>query len=245
MKRIVVMLGVGLVNAIGSAQTNLPVVTASNQVVIAVVCGKEITVTDHAKLNGLIFGTLLDKFAKENKIAPTEAELDAFTAKTEAKRQQHQFEMEQSVPKLRKELESNALSDRERKEKEALLKSTEQVLKSFQEIQERSKGMEEQLRPMRRRMAEQFVRAWKINQALYRKYGGRVIFQQAGMEPLDAYRDFLKEQDRAGAFKIIDKQYEASFWRYFTTNSMHRFCSEKDGDAAMTTPWWLMENKPE
>ena len=245
MKRVILMLGLGLATAIGSAQTNLPAATASNQTVIAIVCGKEITSADKAKLNGLIFGTLLEKFAEENNIAPSEVELDLFTFKTEEKRQQQQLELEHDALKLRKELESAAFNDRERTVKAELLKSTEQVLKTFREIQAQSMGLGEEMRPMWRRIAQQWVSRWKINQALYEKYGGRVIFQQAGMEPLDAYRDFLKEQEQAGAFQIIDKQYEASFWRYFTTDSMHRFCSKEEGDAAMTTPWWLIEKKPE
>ena len=245
MKRGIFMLGLGLVNAMGWAQTNLPAAAASNPVVIAIVGGKEITSADKANLDGLIFGALLEKFAKENTIAPTEAELDAFTLQMEEKQKQHQLELEQDMHKLRLELESTSLSERGRKGKEELLKSTAQVLKSFQEIQERNKGPEEQLRPMWRHIATQWVSRWKINQALYKKYGGRVVFQQAGMEPVDAYRDFLKEQEQAGAFQIIDKQSAASFWRYFTTDSMHRFCSKEEGDAAMTTPWWLMEKKPE
>ena len=245
MKRVLLKLSLVMVCSLGSAQTTLPAATASNQTVIAILCGKEIPAQDKDKLNGLIFSTLLTKFAKENNTAPTEAELDVFALKLEEKQKQHQLEMAQEIPRLRKELESAGLSHRDRKDKEEQLKSAEQILKSFRELEERSKGLEEQLRPMKRRIAEQFVRSWKINQALYQKYGGRVIFQQAGMEPLDAYREFLKEQERAGAFQIIDKQYEAPFWRYFTTDSMHTFLSADEGAKAMTTPWWLTEKKPE
>jgi len=153
--------------------------------------------------------------------------------------------MEQAREMLRKKLESTVLNEQERKQLETCLQSTGDALKSFWEIQERNKEMKEHLRPMLRRIAEPFVSRWKINQALYRKYGGRVIFQQAGMEPLDAYRDLLKEQEKAGAFQILDKQYEVPFWRNFTTDSMHSFLSSEEGAKAMTTPWWLMEKKPE
>jgi hypothetical protein len=80
-----------------------------------------------------------------------------------------------------------------------------------------------------------------VNKAFYEQYGGRVIFQQAGVEPLDTYRDFLKEQEEKGAFRILDKQYEAGFWRYFTNEAMHFFYSEDDGAKFINTPWWLME----
>jgi hypothetical protein len=142
---------------------------------------------------------------------------------------------------LIKELKSPFLNNRERKEKESHLQNVESILKTNREMKEQSKGMEEQMRPMKRQMARHFVKAWKINKALYSKYGGRVIFQQAGVEPLDAYWEFLNEQERAGAFRILDKQYEPSFWKYFTDDGMHTFYSKGDGAKFINTPWWLME----
>ena len=245
MKQIVLTAGLGLVTALGLAQSNQPAEPVSNSVVIAVVCGRDITLQDKSQLNGLIFETLLDKFAKDNKITPTEAELDAFARKQEEQRNEHQRELEQDLPELRKELQSTTLNARDRKDKEELLRLTERALKSYREIQSLSKSQEDELRPMKRRMAEQFVLRWKINQALYRKYGGRVIFQQAGMEPLDAYRDFLRDQERTGAFIIVDKQSPVQFWRYFTTDSMHTFLSPEEAAKSMQTPWWLLEPPPE
>ncbi|NBT93293.1 MAG: META domain-containing protein, partial [Betaproteobacteria bacterium] len=77
---------------------------------------------------------------------------------------------------------------------------------------------------------------------LHAKYGGRVLFQQAGIEPLEAYRDFLKEQEKKGAFQILDTQYEAGFWRYFTDET--KLLSKEDSVKAFDTPWWMME-KPQ
>ena len=71
------------------------------------------------------------------------------------------------------------------KQKQSRLQSIETIVETTREITEQMKGMAEQMRPMKRQMAQQFVRAWKINKALYEKYGGRVIFQQAGVEPLE------------------------------------------------------------
>ena len=98
---------------------------------------------------------------------------------------------------------------------------------------------------MKRQMAQNLVRMWKINKALYEKYGGRVIFQQAGVEPIDAYRDFLKEEEKKGSFQILDKQYKAGFWRYFTDDAMHAFYSKDDGAKFINTPWWMMEDPRE
>jgi hypothetical protein len=241
------MLTVGLLVLAVScfAETDSPKAGAMNTDVIAVVLGKKITTGEEDKLNGLIFSALLQQYAKENKIEPSEAELDAFVAKFEEMEKQSQAKDEADRAQLRQQLQSTSLSDQDRKEKESRLQTIERTLKSTQEAKEMSKGMEDQMRLMKRQIAQQFVKSWKINKALYAQYGGRVIFQQAGVEPLDAYRDFLKEQEKKGAFQIIDKQYEPEFWRYFTNDAMHRFCDKNEGAKFINTPWWMMEETPE
>ena len=71
------------------AQTSQPSPKEANEDVLAIVLGKKLTVKDQDKLNGLIFGSLLDQFAKDNQIEPTEEELDSFVLRTEEKQQQH------------------------------------------------------------------------------------------------------------------------------------------------------------
>ena len=209
--------------------------------IIAVVLGRKITAAEKDKLNGLIFSALLRQYAAENKIEPTEEELDAFVLKTEQKEKQYQVTMQANRAKLIEELKNPSLSARDREQKTSHLKTIESILKTIADTREQTKGMEEQMRLMRRQMARRLVTLWKINKALYGKYGGRVIFQQAGAEPLDAYRDFLKEHEKNGAFQIIDKQYEPEFWRYFTNDAMHAFYPKDEGARFINTPWWMME----
>ena len=208
---------------------------------IAVVLGKKITIKDKDKLNGMIFGALLEQYAKDNKIEPTEAELDAFVRRTEEMRKQQQADFENQRQKLTQELKSTSLTEKEKKEKTEQLKTIESILKTTKEAEERTKGMDEKMRTMKRNTAQYFVKTWKINKSLYEKYGGRIIFQQAGVEPLDAYRQFLKEQEKKKAFQILNKEFEASFWKYFVDDSMHTFYSKDDGAKFMKTPWWLMD----
>lgn len=226
------------------AQTNRPKAAATDSNVIAIVLGKQITINEKDKLNGLIFGALLERYALENKIETTDEELDAFVSKTEEAKKQQQARFEADREKLQNELKSPSLSDRDRKDKESQLQPIESILKTTREMKERTKGMEEQMRPMKRQMAQQFVKSWKINKSLYGKYGGRLICQQAGLEPLDAYRQFLRDQEKLGAFQILDKKCEAPFWRYFTNDAMHIFYKKEDGAKFINTPWWMMETPP-
>lgn len=93
----------------------------------------------------------------------------------------------------------------------------------------------------RRQVAAAFIRQWKINRALYQQYGGRIIYQQGGPEPLDAYRTFLQARERQGAFTILNPAFEAEFWKYFLTDSIHSFYPKgsQEEARAFQTPWWL------
>lgn len=93
-------------------------------------------------------------------------------------------------------------------------------------------------RKMRGAMAGSMIERWKINKSLYDSYGGRVIFQQFGPEPLDAYRQFLEARQAAGDFEILDEEVAAAFWRYFTDASMHDFFPPEEAAAVFETPPW-------
>jgi heat shock protein HslJ len=95
-----------------------------------------------------------------------------------------------------------------------------------------------QVTDMRRQMGYSMIRQWKLNRELYRQYGGRVIYQQLGPEPLDAYRQYLEERQAAGDFTIHEKAFEAEFWRYFRDDSMHDFFEPGSEDSAFeVAPW--------
>ena len=243
MKFIAILLVLSFVAGTTYAQT--PPSGNPDKQVIATVLEKQITAQDKDRMNGLIVSTLIQKFATDNRIEPTEQEIDTFTRKTRElnpRLKADEMNMKETVIKDRKrllaELQSGTLSDSDRKLKESHLK---QIDKDFRPDGTMREAAAAKLRLMRRRMASGFVRHWKINKALFEKYGGRVIFQQAGPEPVDAYRDFLREQEKKGAFKILDKQYQAPFWRYFTNDAMHSFYSKEEGEKFINTPWWLMK----
>ena len=97
-----------------------------------------------------------------------------------------------------------------------------------------------QIGQMRRDMGRAMIRQWKLNRALYQQYGGRIIYQQLGPEPLDAYRQYLEERQAAGDFTIHQKAFEEAFWRYFVDDAMHDFYAPGSGEeaGAFTTPPW-------
>jgi len=90
----------------------------------------------------------------------------------------------------------------------------------------------------RRDMGRALIRQWKLNRALFEQYGGRVVYQQLGPEPLDAYRQYLEEQQAAGALTIHVRALESEFWRYFTDDSMYEFFEPGTEASAFEVPPW-------
>jgi hypothetical protein len=100
------------------------------------------------------------------------------------------------------------------------------------------KELHERLKKNRYRMSEQWVGHWKMNKALYAKYGGRIIFQQAGIEPIDAYRAQLKDIREKGGLKILKPEYANIFDEFERYLDMgHNYLSEH-GHKYFDRPYW-------
>jgi hypothetical protein len=57
---------------------------------------------------------------------------------------------------------------------------------------------------------------WKMQRHFYDRFGGgRVLWQQAGLEAFDAYRRWLESEERKGNFKITDPKLRQAFYRYW------------------------------
>lgn len=97
-----------------------------------------------------------------------------------------------------------------------------------------------QVKAMRSNLAKSIIRQWKINKSLHDAYGGRIIYQQFGPEPLDAYRTYLRDLETAGNLLIRDEEVAAQFWEYFTDDAKHDFMpkgSEDEKRAFSIPPW--------
>lgn len=66
-------------------------------------------------------------------------------------------------------------------------------------------------------IARSVIERHKFQVALYRKFGGgRVLFQQAGMEAFDATKRMLEDAEKAGRFSIAEPHLRARFYGYWT-----------------------------
>jgi hypothetical protein len=146
-------------------------------------------------------------------------------------------ELKEQIPVLEERLRSPDLTDEDRREIKEELEynrrfadlTDEQAAKEFAEFESE----------MQHEIALGWARNWKFHSALFKKYGGRIIWQQAGIEPIDAMRMWLEEQEKAGDFVIHDPQLHASFWQYYRRD--HPFTTDKPKGDEFDIPWW---NKP-
>ncbi|SHN09357.1 hypothetical protein SAMN02787076_03274 [Rhizobacter sp. OV335] len=101
-------------------------------------------------------------------------------------------------------------------------------------------GLSESDKAMLRQLPREMVLQWKISKALYQRYGGEVIFQQANpMEPVGAMRRFLEEQEKAGAFEIYNAEDRKRFFEYFVRPQIMVVPKER---VNYDVPWWRKAN---
>lgn len=211
--------------------------------VIAVVYDTKIHMNEKDNLVGIVFGLLLQQYAKKHNIEPTKAEIEAFIDKLKEQQIQSRKQWRQERTDILRKLESHGFSESERQNFKSQLETLNNILEVDPELEKYTQENPQKVKKMEEGSAKRSIQSWKINKALFHQYGGRVIFQQAGPEPIDAYRDFLKEEEQKGSFQILDKNFEATFWDYFINENIHVFVTETQEEAieVFETPWWLLD----
>jgi hypothetical protein len=210
---------------------------------VAEVLGMEIRTTDAEEMKYVILGRLLDRYAVEQGIEVSQVDIDAYLNAMQRMAEQDRQQRATRREELQGKLATMKPDDAGYKALAAELEALEQLAASLDELA----GDAGEDREARAQVASAFIRQWKINRALYRQYGGRIIFQQGGPEPLDAYREFLEEQQKLGAFRIMDASLEREFWSYYVNDSIHSFypAGSREEAQAFETPWWLLDSPPD
>ena len=181
-------------------------------------------------------------YSRQQGLEATDAEIKQFIARKKEMEARTRKLAEARRVELQKQLQSAGLSEADRTKLEGELKLLDKLLTRAQEADKQASDPQQVAAETQ--MARAFIGQWKVNKALYKKYGGRVIYQQGGAEPLDAYYNFFKDAQKAGDFKILNKEFEPTLWNYYTTDSKHRFYPENEKGKAINTPWWLTDSKP-
>lgn len=200
----------------------------------------EIRTDDAGEMQSAILKSLFERYEEEHGIIVEDSEIEAFIAHLDRVKQADLAKQAARLELIERRLRSASLDASERQSLQAERDRIEEFISNMTDEQSLSAEEALQAAAMRRSFAEEMIMHWKLNQALYQQYGGRVAGQQLGPEPIDAYRKFLEEQSRKGAFEILRRDFERDFWRYFTDDSMHSFLGPEDfgeGGPFASPPW--------
>lgn len=100
------------------------------------------------------------------------------------------------------------------------LEPTPAEIKAVDQGMSQATGRPASPHPIHRQFTLGLIRNWKVGRALYAKYGGRVRLSAFGFhDPMDAWEQFLIQQERAGSFAIPDPTSRAAIWAVFQDKS--------------------------
>jgi len=211
--------------------------------VVAEVLGLQIRTKNPEEMQYVINQKLIQDYAQQHNIEATREDIDLYIAAMDQFTRDDRKKNDARRAEIRHQLNAGSLPAEETQRLQSQLNTLEALHKfDLQEESESKRDPEAALKD-KQVVAKAFIEQWMINKALYQQYGGRIIFQQSGPEPLDAMRDYLKEQQQKGAFRILEKSFEAPFWEYLVTDSKHSFFKQGSADEkqAFDKPWWLQK----
>ncbi len=190
------------------------------------------------RLRALVWQAVFEDYAQQRHIAPTPAEIESHLRHHHRFQREDRQRREQDRQRLIGELKSPKLTEARRKQAQQHL-DTLNRLKEFdaqQEQERRDPARAKIWQESERRVTEFRVRRWKVDQALYREFGGRIVFQQAGWEPIDAYRRLLDQYAARKAFVVHDPAYRDAVYSYF----QHQFVYADEAKAKFyfEKPYW-------
>jgi hypothetical protein len=194
--------------------------------------------TREEALRNLVWSPVFADFAQKRNIEPTPAEIESQVRQTKKFMAGDKVRREKQREDLIAELRSPGLSDARRKQAQQHLDTLNSLRDHDARMeQERSDPANEKMwQDSEWKVGAVWVKQWKVNQELFREFGGRIIFQQAGWEPIDAYRALLDRYKAEKRFVVNDPLLQEAVYRYF----QHKFvyADEKKAKFYFERPYW-------
>lgn len=178
------------------------------------------------RIQSALGGPILRRFVDEKKLAATPEEIAQFRRVTKRQNEKNIREWEARVAELRQASAKPDLAD----DRRTKLRQELAMYEKFLDNAPRDDGSDE--------LARMFILPWKTERELHRTYGGRIIFQQFGLEALDARRLLFEEAEKRGDLKFDDAGVRHLF--YYYANMRH---VTTDDPQALEIPWFFSEEK--
>lgn len=169
-------------------------------------------------------GPVVERFVQREKIEATRDEIMKFKSNFRKRRERNVHQWEARLVELKKELAESNLSNEDKRKLEKERAEYEELAASMGES--RAADIPEE-------MARTLIVTWKTERELHRMYGGRVIFQQAGPEALDARRRLFEQAEKKSDIRFADAGVRHLF--YYYADMKHTVIDDK----ALERPWLL------
>jgi hypothetical protein len=174
-------------------------------------------------------GPVLDRFVAQRKIDTTVDEIKAFRNYSRKLGEKALRELEEKLAKVKAQLASPDLADPIKTDWE---KELARLVLTISQMRDGLKVDQPD------DLAREFIVGWKVERELHRQYGGRVIFQQFGLEALDGRRLLFEEAEKKGDLKFADPGVRHLFYYYSQmrhTGVDAKFLEER--------PWFLGDGR--
>jgi SurA N-terminal domain len=193
------------------------------------------------QLAALVQKRLMDSYAKQLGLEPTEAELRPLLLsleKTSKKTEESMRQVRQRrLAEIRKKLEAPSLDPAERARLTADLADWERF----------PSGHEARAREGDRQFMSALVQNWKVQRSLYKRHGGRVLYSSFGFNvAIDALKQFLREEEERGSFKVFNPGLRTAFWTAVADETWADGVTTGRGAEEMfaTPPWQVKDGRP-
>jgi len=213
----------------------------SDAPLVAEVLDLQIRTSNPDEMAYVIKQVLVRQYIEDNKLPATDAELAGFLQRKQLLMENNRIKLDTRRDEIRQTLTETSLTAQARAQLEKEGDALDEMDKAMRQAESRAGSAESDAAEAL--VARSFIEQWKLNRALYRQYGGRVIYQQGGAEPLDAWQQFLRDAQKDGQFQILQQEMEPALWSYYTTDSIHRFYPDgaASKEQAINTPWWTLD----
>ena len=159
----------------------------------------------HSEIYSLFVTPVLEKYLDENQkeLEPTNTDINRFLVYYQ---KQHEKELRGKKQKMAKKMESIMA--------ELNTDSISQTRK--EELIGELFFLKTELEPPGIDYAMFVLPHWKLHNHFYNRYGGgRILWQQRGVEAFDAHYKWIKEQESSGVFVFLDTNLQNKFYHYW------------------------------
>lgn len=185
----------------------------------------------------------METYYTEHKAAlvPSDAEIE-FTMKFFMKKQEEELEERSPeyrarLARIQEELADSNLDDTKRKklENEKYNIDYELAARDNPQYAEVARGF-----------WRWWLERWKLQRHLYDNFGGgRILWQQAGLEAFDANRKWIESMEAKGEFTISDPELREKLYAYWTRQPPPFLSDKPERIKEFLSPEWALPAKPD